>query len=138
MPARVVGAASGVRWLVEGWNIFRAAPLPWMALVFVYLFVMTLSWQVPYAGAALAVLFTPAISVSFMAVARAARSSRAVMTMTRVLGEMAQSRARTSSPVISFIQMSVTTTATSWVSTCFKKSAAFPKVLTAKPSAASR
>ena len=78
MPARVVGAASGVRWLVEGWNIFRAAPLPWMALVFVYLFVMTLSWKVPYAGAALAVLFTPAISVSFMAVARVASAGAGV------------------------------------------------------------
>lgn len=71
MPARVVPAASGARWLAEGWAIFRAAPFPWLALVFVYLFAMTLSWQVPYAGAAIAVLLTPAISVSFMAVARA-------------------------------------------------------------------
>jgi len=78
MPARVVGAANGARWLAEGWSIFRAAPLPWMALVFVYLFVMALSWQIPYAGAALAVLFTPAISVSFMAVARAASAGAAV------------------------------------------------------------
>jgi hypothetical protein len=78
MPARVVSAASGARWLVEGWNIFRAAPLAWMALVFVYLFAITLSWQIPYAGAALAVLFTPAISVSFMAVARAAHRRAAV------------------------------------------------------------
>lgn len=72
MPARVVSAASGARWLAEGWSLFRAAPLPWMALVFVYLFVMAISWQIPYAGAALAIVFTPAISVSFMAVARAA------------------------------------------------------------------
>jgi hypothetical protein len=72
MPARVAPAASGARWLLEGWNIFRAAPIAWMALVFIYLFVMTLSWQIPYAGAAAALLFTPAISVSFMAVARAA------------------------------------------------------------------
>jgi len=78
IAARVVGAASGARWLAEGWSIFRAAPLPWMALVFVYLFVMALSWQIPYVGAALAVLFTPAISVSFMAVARAAGAGASV------------------------------------------------------------
>src|SRR4029077_16265083 len=47
-----------------------------------------------------------------IAVARAARSSRAVMTITRVLGEIAQRRASTSKPVTPSIQMSVTTTGT--------------------------
>src|SRR5438477_271661 len=47
-----------------------------------------------------------------MAVARAARSSRAVMTITFVRGEIAQRRARSSKPVTSSIQMSVTTIGT--------------------------
>ena len=72
MPARVVSAASGARWLLQGWNLFRAAPLAWMALVFVYLFVIVLSASIPYVGAAVVALATPALSVSFMAVARAA------------------------------------------------------------------
>jgi hypothetical protein len=78
MPARVVSAASGVRWLLEGWNIFRAAPLPWMALVFVYFFVIVLSGLVPYLGAAAIALAMPAVSVSFMAIARAAHHRAAI------------------------------------------------------------
>jgi len=78
MPARVVGAASGVRWLVEGWSIFRAAPLRWLALVFVYLFFMVLAGSIPYLGALVIGVVTPALSVSFMAVARAAHQREAI------------------------------------------------------------
>ena len=38
MQARIVPASRGARWLAEGWQMFRAAPLGWLALVFVYLF----------------------------------------------------------------------------------------------------
>jgi hypothetical protein len=78
MPARVVSAASGARWLLEGWNIFRAAPLPWMALVFVYFFLIVLSASIKYVGAAAITLAMPAISVSFMAIARAAHHRAAI------------------------------------------------------------
>jgi hypothetical protein len=77
VQARIVGAARGARWLGEGWQLFRAAPLGWLALVFAYWLIMTLVSLVPYAGIAAASVLVPAFSVGFMAAARAAeRGSR--------------------------------------------------------------
>jgi hypothetical protein len=72
VQARIVGAARGARWLGEGWQLFRAAPLGWLALVFAYWLIMTLVSLVPYAGIAAAAVLVPAFSVGFMAAARAA------------------------------------------------------------------
>jgi hypothetical protein len=72
VKARVVSAAQGGRWLVEGWRLFRAAPLGWLAAVFAYWLLMTLVSLVPFAGVALAAVLVPAFSLGFMAVARAA------------------------------------------------------------------
>lgn len=72
MQARIVGAARGARWLGEGWRLFRAAPLAWLALVFAYWVVMTIVSLLPYAGVAAAAVLVPAFSVGFMAAARAA------------------------------------------------------------------
>lgn len=72
MQARIVGAARGARWLGEGWRLFRAAPLAWLALVFAYWIIMTVVSLVPYAGIAAACVLVPAFSVGFMALARAA------------------------------------------------------------------
>ena len=58
------------------------------------------------------VLFILALAFMAIAVARAARSSRAVITITRGRGEMAHMRARISRPVTPSIQTSVTTTDT--------------------------
>ncbi len=65
-------AARGARWLGEGWQLFRAAPLGWLALVFAYWLIMTLVSLVPYAGVAAASVLVPAFTVGFMAAARAA------------------------------------------------------------------
>jgi hypothetical protein len=73
MQARIVGTARGVRWLGEGWQLFRAAPLGWLALVFAYWFIMTIVSLVPYVGIAAAAVLVPAFSVGFMAAARAAQ-----------------------------------------------------------------
>jgi hypothetical protein len=67
-----VPASRGARWLPEGWRLFRAAPLGWLALVFAYWLIMTLVAFVPYAGAAAAAILVPAFSVGFMAAGRAA------------------------------------------------------------------
>lgn len=75
LRAQVVPASRGALWLVEGWRIFRAAPLGWMAVVFAYLVLVMLAWSIPIAGVAAAAIFTPSFSVSFMAVARAASRS---------------------------------------------------------------
>ena len=72
MQARIVGAARGARWLGEGWQLFRAGPLGWLALVFAYWLIMTIVSLVPYAGIAAASIMVPAFSVGFMAAARAA------------------------------------------------------------------
>jgi hypothetical protein len=72
MQARIVGAGRGPRWLAEGWRLFRAAPLGWLALVFAYWLMMTLVSLAPYVGVAAASVLVPAFSVGFMAAARAA------------------------------------------------------------------
>ncbi len=70
--ARVVPPARGVRWLAEGWRMFRAAPLGWLALVFGYWLAMTLLGLIPVLGLVAASLLVPAFSVGFMAASRAA------------------------------------------------------------------
>jgi hypothetical protein len=71
MQARVVHALRGANWLVTGWRLFCAAPLGWLAVVFVYWVVMMLVSLLPF-GIAAAPLLVPAFSVGFMAAGRAA------------------------------------------------------------------
>jgi hypothetical protein len=72
MQARIVSMRHGVRWLLDGWRMFRASPFGWLALVFTYWLVMSLISVVPIAGIAVASILVPAFSVGFMAAARAA------------------------------------------------------------------
>src|SRR5689334_6710153 len=72
MQARIVAAARGARWLAEGWQLFRAAPLGWLAAVFGYWLIMTVISLVPFIGVAAAAILVPAFTVGFMALARAA------------------------------------------------------------------
>ena len=72
MQARVVAARQGAVWLADGWRLFRAAPLGWLAMVFAYWIIMTLASVVPFIGVAAASIMVPAFSVGFMAAARVA------------------------------------------------------------------
>jgi len=72
MQARIVSAGRGARWLVEGWRLFRVAPLGWLAAVFGYWLLMSVVSLLPLIGAAAAAILVPAFSVGFMALARAA------------------------------------------------------------------
>jgi hypothetical protein len=72
MQARIVETRRGAIWLADGWRLFRAAPLGWLALVFAYWIIMTLASVVPIIGVAAASVMVPAFSVGFMAAARAA------------------------------------------------------------------
>src|SRR5690242_3108414 len=72
MQARIVATARGAAWLAEGWRLFRAAPLGWLAAVFGYWLLMTIVSLVPFVGVPAAGLLVPAFSVGFMALARAA------------------------------------------------------------------
>ncbi|HEX6528224.1 MAG TPA: hypothetical protein VF004_00300, partial [Burkholderiales bacterium] len=63
MQARIVQASNGARWLLQGWNLFRAAPLGWIAMVFAYWLLMTLVSVLPLVGVAAASILVPAFSV---------------------------------------------------------------------------
>ena len=71
MQARIVETKRGAAWLADGWRMFRAAPLGWIAIVFAYWFLMTVVSIVPLIGVAAASILVPAFSVGFMAAARA-------------------------------------------------------------------
>lgn len=72
MNARLVPAARGLRWLAEGWRMFRVAPLGWLALVFGYWLAMTILSLVPVIGLVAASVLVPVFSVGFMTASRAA------------------------------------------------------------------
>ena len=74
MQARIVGLQRGARWLGEGWQLFRSAPLGWLAMVFAYWLLMTFASLVPLVGVVIAPVLVPAFSVGFMAAARAVAS----------------------------------------------------------------
>lgn len=78
MKARVVAAARGLRWLGEGWRMFRVAPLGWLALVFGYWLAMTSLSLVPVIGLIAASILVPVFSVGFMAASRAASRGQPV------------------------------------------------------------
>ena len=74
MQPRIVPYANGARWLLDGWRLFRAAPVGWLALVFSYWLLMSLISIVPFAGIVAAAVLVPPFSVGFMAAGRAAAS----------------------------------------------------------------
>jgi hypothetical protein len=92
VQARIVGAAQGVRWLGEGWTLFRAAPLGWLALACVYLLGTNVLALVPLVGFVAALMMVPALTVGMMAAARAV--SRGARPHLRMLAEGFQSGGR--------------------------------------------
>jgi uncharacterized membrane protein YhdT len=72
VKARVVAAARGAIWLAQGWRLFRASPLGWLALVFTYLMGTMLVSAFPLVGPLAVSLLVPAFSVGFMTASRAA------------------------------------------------------------------
>lgn len=78
MKAEIVSFRRGAGWVADGWRLFRAAPLAWMAMVVLYWLLISLlgavsAFGVPsQLGVAVAVVLVPAFSVGFMAAARSA------------------------------------------------------------------
>ena len=72
VQARIVSAARGARWLGEGWQLFRVAPLGWLALACVYLLGTNIVALVPAIGFVAALMMVPALTVGMMSAARAA------------------------------------------------------------------
>jgi hypothetical protein len=78
MQARIVQTARGVQWLAEGWRLFSAAPLGWLALAFIYTVIMMVMSALPLIGAAAFLVLYPAFTVGWMAAARAASKTSRV------------------------------------------------------------
>lgn len=74
LRARIVAAPRGAAWLAQGVRLFVAAPFAWLFLVATYYFLVLVASLVPVLGFIAVGLTTPAFSVGFMAVARAAAS----------------------------------------------------------------
>jgi hypothetical protein len=72
MQARIVTASRGARWLGEGWQLFRVAPLGWLALSCAYLLGTNLLALIPFLGILIALVIVPPLTVGMMAAARAA------------------------------------------------------------------
>lgn len=72
MQARLVSAANGARWLVDGWRIFRAAPLGWLAVVLAYVILTNALAVLPVLGVPAALVLVPPLSFGLMVAARAA------------------------------------------------------------------
>lgn len=103
MQARIVSAAQGARWLAEGWRIFRAAPLGWLALACVYLLGTNILALVPLLGLVAALVLVPALTVGMMSAARAA--GRGAQPHVRMLadGFRSEPRAQLALGVIYFV-----------------------------------
>jgi len=92
VQARIVAAARGVRWLGEGWQLFRVAPLAWLALACVYLLGTNILALVPVVGFVAALIMPTVSAGTSMSAARAA--SHGVQPSLRMLGEGFRGEAR--------------------------------------------
>jgi hypothetical protein len=72
MQARIVPTPRGAQWLADGWHMFRAAPLGWISVAFLYGLIMMVLSAIPVIGTAAFLLAYPALTVGLMAAARAA------------------------------------------------------------------
>ena len=79
MPARLIPASRGWRWLPEGWKLFRAGPFMWLLLVFAYWMLMTAISIVPFIGVPAVLILVPGFSVAFMAAGRAAERGQPIV-----------------------------------------------------------
>ncbi|MBV8032664.1 MAG: hypothetical protein JO035_14225 [Betaproteobacteria bacterium] len=75
---QIVSAAAGARWLLDGWRLFRASPLGWIALVITYLLLTNGLALVPFVGVAAALVLVPVLSFGLLAAARAGDSGAPV------------------------------------------------------------
>ena len=78
MQARLVSAAKGARWLVDGWRIFRTSPLAWLTIVFAYVLLTNALAVLPVVGVPAALVLVPPLSFGLMVAARAAEGGARV------------------------------------------------------------
>ena len=76
MNIRQLPAASGRRWVTEGFQLLRRFPIPMLALTFLYLLVLMVTTLLPLVGAFAPMLITPMLAVGLMHAVRAADNRR--------------------------------------------------------------
>lgn len=77
-PFAAVAAGRGVHWWSEGWRLFTAAPLPWLAIAAVYFVLVVTVAMVPVVGAPATSLLLPILAGGALAGARAVDRGQAL------------------------------------------------------------
>ena len=72
MQPQQLPGTRGWHWLADGWRLFRAGPLRWLALVVGYWMLMTAASMLPLIGVGVVLVLVPGFSVAFMAASRTA------------------------------------------------------------------
>lgn len=75
VPAASLSAASGTRWVGEGWKLFTAAPGMWIVAVLIWFGVQLLLAFVPVLGSLAGVLLGPSFAVGLLAFAHGISSN---------------------------------------------------------------
>lgn len=76
-PAAQVEAGRGWAWIVEGWGLFKQAPLLWMAVFLILFALQFLLGLVPFVGTLASLLVGPLFMVGILAFAQGARDGKA-------------------------------------------------------------
>jgi len=70
MNIKKVNADAALGWLGEGWRLFKLNPGMWIALILVYLVIIVVLSFIPFLGALILALVTPALSTGLVHAAR--------------------------------------------------------------------
>jgi len=71
VPFARYGASRGLKWFSQAYRMFRAAPLPWLLLLFGYYFILAVAELVPWSGVGTVIgaILKPVFAVGFLAAA---------------------------------------------------------------------
>ncbi|MGQ0656515.1 MAG: BPSS1780 family membrane protein [Chromatiales bacterium] len=70
MNIKKVEADAGLSWLGEGWRLFKLNPGMWIALILIYFVVIVVLSFIPFIGALILALITPALATGLVHAAR--------------------------------------------------------------------
>lgn len=71
-------AAQGLSWIQQGWQLFKAAPVPWAGMTALVFLVLMGVGALPYAGGLLVHVLSPFIVAGYLAASRAGRNDEPV------------------------------------------------------------
>ncbi len=79
MQVNKLRATSGLRWVGEGFRLFKLAPLPLLVTTMTFLLLLVFSSAIPLLGSIAPAVLAPMLSVGMMAAVRAADEKRPVV-----------------------------------------------------------